>query len=157
MTRARSAGWKKGRGKLGVLDPLLGEWMADADTPVGPVRRTRSFTRVLQGTYVLLEARWEFGEKVYQEHTLFGAGPDGKLMFWSFTSDGKNSQGRLADASDIHPDAIGFEAQMPAGLARQVYWPGEDGVVEWAVESRAKKGWNRFQQHRYRRRPAPPP
>jgi hypothetical protein len=33
--------------------------------------------------------------------------------------------GAFADVSDIHPEAIGFEAQMPAGLTRMAYWPDE--------------------------------
>ena len=28
--------WKKGRGKLGPLAPLLGSWIAESDTPMGP-------------------------------------------------------------------------------------------------------------------------
>jgi hypothetical protein len=73
------------------------------------------------------------------------------MGFWSFTSDGKSSRGRLADATDLHAKAIGFEAQMPAGLARMVYWPHEEGGVRWVVESKTKKGWNRFVEHHYRR------
>lgn len=71
------------------------------------------------------------------------------MLFWSFTNDGKRSQGRLADVSDIHAEAIGFEAQMPAGLARQAYWPDGDGGVHWMVESKNKKGWHRFTEHHY--------
>ena len=71
------------------------------------------------------------------------------LSFWSFTSDGKRSTGALADVREVHPLAIGFEAQMPAGLARMVYWPAEGGGFRWAVESRTKKGWNRFTEHHY--------
>jgi hypothetical protein len=79
-------------------------------------------------------------------------GEDGTLAFFSFTSDGKRSVGRLADGSDVHPDAIAFEARMPAGLARMVYWPAEDGDrgFNLAVESRTKAGWNRFLVHRCR-------
>ena len=61
----------------------------------------------------------------------------------SFTSDGKRSQGALADVTDVHPEAIGFGADMPAGRARMVYWPAEDGGFRWAVESGTKKGGNR--------------
>ncbi|MBK7306435.1 MAG: hypothetical protein IPI88_04940 [Chitinophagaceae bacterium] len=49
----------------------------------------------------------------------------------------------------MHPDAICFEANMPAGLARMVYWPADDGGFHWAVESKVKKGWNRFTMHHY--------
>ena len=45
-------GWRKGRGKLGILDPLLGDWEADADSPQGAVHCTRAFRRVLGGKYV---------------------------------------------------------------------------------------------------------
>jgi hypothetical protein len=52
--------------------------------------------------------------------------------------------------TDLHPEAIGFEAHMPAGLARMAYWPEEGGGFHWVVESRTKKGWNRFVDHSYR-------
>ena len=50
--------WKKGRGKLGLLQPLLGRWKATAETPMGPMHCTREFTEVLGGKYVELRARW---------------------------------------------------------------------------------------------------
>jgi hypothetical protein len=146
-----SGTWKKGRGKLGVLDPLLGTWAAAADSPMGPVRCRRTFGRVLGGKYVVLDARWELPGKVYEEHALYGLDDEGRLAFWSFTSDGKHSHGILVEAPDVHPDAIAFEAQMPAGVARMVYWPAEAGAVNWVVESRTKKGWNRFTEHHYTR------
>src|SRR4051812_34199324 len=106
--------WKKGRGKLGFLQPLLGHWTASAETPMGPVRCTRHFESVLGGSYVRLTAAWEFGpNRVYQELGIIGVGDDGDVCFWSFTSDGKRSAGKVADVSDLHPEAIGFEAQMP--------------------------------------------
>lgn len=142
--------WKKGRGKLGVLAPLIGNWEAKAETRMGPVRCTRSFAPILSGTYVQLIARWEFSDGVYEEHAFFGVDDGKKLAFWSFTSDGKHSQGVIADVSDIHPLAVGFEAQMPAGLARMVYWPNETGGVNWAVEAKTKKGWKRFTEHHYK-------
>jgi hypothetical protein len=55
----------------------------------------------------------------------------------------------VADGSDIHPRVIAFEARMPAGLARQVYWPDSERGFHWAVESRNRKGWRRFAQHHY--------
>jgi hypothetical protein len=77
--------------------------------------------------------------------------PGGRLGFFSFTNDGKRSQGLMADGSDVDPAAIAFEAEMPAGLARMIYWPIEDGTgFNFAVESRAAKGWNRFLRHEYR-------
>jgi hypothetical protein len=141
--------WKKGRGKLGVLDPLLGAWVAQADSPRGPVRCRRTFTRVLAGSYVRLDARWEFGDKAYEELAILAPGDDGGLVFWSFTSDGKRSEGQLAEAADLHPRAIAFEAEMPAGRARMAYWPDEAEGFRWVVESRTKKGWSRFTEHHY--------
>ncbi len=37
--------WKSGRGALGPLQPLLGSWIAHADSPMGPVACTRTFAR----------------------------------------------------------------------------------------------------------------
>jgi hypothetical protein len=142
--------WKKGRGKLGALDPLLGAWETEADSPQGRVRCVRTFTRALGDRYVILEARWELPDRVYEEHALFGVGDDARLAFWSFTSDGKRSHGVLTDAGDVHPRALGFEAEMPAGRARMVYWPADAGGFHWAVESKTKKGWKRFVEHLYR-------
>jgi hypothetical protein len=159
--------WKKGRGKLGVLAPLLGRWSAAAESPMGPLHCTRVFAAVLGSSYVRLEARWLFGaapleapgecpdgpgkpRRGYEEIAFFGAGAGGGIAFWSFTSDGKRSQGTSADVTDIHPEAVGFEAQMPAGLARMAYWPDGEGGFFFAVESKNKKGWKRFLEHHYR-------
>jgi len=143
--------WKKGRGKLGLLAPLLGSWTATARLPAGygEVQCTRSFSPVLNGTCVQLRAEWKFTKGVYEEIAFIGAHDD-RISFWSFTSDGRRSQGVLSDGSDVHPEAIAFEAQMPAGLARMIYWPGEEGGLNWAVESKTKKGWNRFTEHHYK-------
>jgi hypothetical protein len=159
--------WKKGRGKLGVLTPLLGRWSASAESPMGPLSCTREFESILGGCYVRLHARWQFRATAaetpgecpdapakpgggYEEIALFGAGEDGGVAFWSFTSDGKRSQGASADATDLHAEAVGFEAQMPAGLARMAYWPDGEGGFFFAVESKNKKGWRRFLEHHYR-------
>ena len=141
--------WKKGRGKLGQFKPLLGQWRAEADSDLGPVICQRTFQFALEGAYIQLTADWEYASGGYKEIALIGVGPEGKIQFWSFTSDKKQAQGVLADVTDIHPQAIGFEAQMPAGLARQVYWPDEEAGFRWVVESKTKKGWNRFTQHHY--------
>jgi len=143
--------WKRGRGKLGPLAPLTGTWTAQADSPMGPIRCTRTFTPILKGTRIELTARWEIGKGFYEELAIIGPDKDGNLASWSFTSDGKNSTGALADATDIHPQAIAFEAQMPAGLARMAYWPDEDGGFYWAVEAKNKKGWKRFTEHHYKK------
>jgi hypothetical protein len=146
--------WKKGRGRLGAFAPLFGTWVTEAESVMEPVRCVRTLLPILDGSYVQLTAQWEYGTgeagRKYEELALIGAGDDGVVSFWSFTSDGKRSVGRLADVSDIHLEAVGFEAQMPAGLARQAYWPAEDGGFFWVVESRTKKGWNRFVEHHYR-------
>ncbi len=141
--------WKKGRGKLGPMAPLLGSWEAVAHTPMGRVKCTRVIKPVLGDKYIALNCVWHMAKGNYEEQAFFGV-EDGTLTFWSFTSDGKRSTGVLASAEDIHKDAICFEARMPAGLARQVYWPNEVGGFNWAVESRNKKGWNRFTLHHYK-------
>lgn len=146
--KAKKTLWKKGPGKLGILTPLLGTWQASAMSPMGKVRCTRVFTPILRGKYVQLVARWEFGAKSYEEIALYGFAK-GQLTFWSFTSDGKHSEGTLVDGSDIDPRAIAFEAEMPAGRARMAYWPNEAGGFHWAVEAKTKKGWSRFAEHTY--------
>jgi hypothetical protein len=76
--------WKKGRGKLGFLDPLMGEWSAETTTPMGPVQCLRTFTKVLGGTRVRLEARWAIGPgAAYEELALIGVGDDDAVCFWS--------------------------------------------------------------------------
>jgi hypothetical protein len=149
--------WKKGRGKLGVFAPILSSWVAEAESPMGPVRCHRKLEPVLGSNYLRLEVRWEIGSggssRVYEELAVIGVEDDGVVSFWSFTSDGKRSRGTLADVPDIHPEAIGFEADMPAGRARMAYWPDQDGGFRWAVESKTKKGWNRFTEHSYRAAP----
>ena len=150
MSPATKRVWKKGRGKLGLLEPLMGVWKTEADSPMGRIECTRSFTRILAGTCVRLEADWRLPDgKQYEELAIYAAGEKGEIVFWSFTSDGKRSQGALTDGSDVHPEAVAFEAQMPAGLARMIYWPGENGTLMWAVESKTKRGWNRFSLHQY--------
>jgi hypothetical protein len=141
--------WKKGRGLLGPLQPLLGEWRTIGSagaTAASTMACTRTFAAFGKG-WMALDARWQVGPgREYREMAFFGAGDDGTLGFFSFTNDGKRSAGRLGDGSDVHPQAIAFEAQMPAGLARMIYWPPEDGGpgFMFAVENRTKKGWNRF-------------
>ena len=147
------AGWGKGRGLLGPLKPLMGDWSsvpADQESQM-PMPCTRAFRDFGKG-WIELDARWQMGERgEYREIALFGANADGTLGFFSFTNDGKRSEGRLADGTDVHPEAVAFEAQMPAGLARMIYWPVEEGEgFYFAVESRTKTGWNRFLKQRYR-------
>ena len=141
--------WKRGRGKLGVFQPLLGVWQAEADSEMGPVTCRREFKKTLDGKYIQLTAHWDYADGTYDEIALIGVNRGKEVSFWSFTSDGKQSEGRLADVSDIHPEAVGFEAEMPAGLARNAYWPDDEGGFFWVVEAHTKKGWNRFVTHHY--------
>jgi hypothetical protein len=145
----RSRLWKVGRGTLGPLQPLLGSWEATMESKIGPLSCTRSFTQELGGKFIVLRAAWKLPGKAYEELALFGSSPTGTLAFWSYTSDGKRSEGQRAEAGDIHPECLAFEAEMPAGLARMLYWPEADGGLGFAVESRTKKGWNRFVHHHY--------
>lgn len=148
--------WKKRRGALGPLQPLLGAWRSTPGAP-GPasaapcIRRFEAFG----SSYVRLDADWDMGARgAYREVALFGKNDAGALAFWSFTSDGKRSQGAVCDGTDVHPMAIAFSATMPAGVARMVYWPDDTGdAFRFAVESKTKKGWNRFFEHVYRPNP----
>jgi hypothetical protein len=112
---------------------------------------TRDLSNFGKG-WLKLEAVWGVeAQTAYREIAFFGAAPDGALGFFSFTSDGKKSEGKCADGSDIHSLAIAFEAQMPAGLARMIYWPLDFGDgFNFAVESATKKGWNRFLRQEFR-------
>jgi hypothetical protein len=140
--------WKSGRGKLGVFQPFMGRWIAKGDSEMGPVTCTRSFSKVLEDKYIQMTVTWEFASKVYEEIAMIGI-DEQKIKFWSFTSDGKKSHCEIKDGTDIHPEAICFEAQMPAGLARMIYWPDEKEGFHWAGESKNKKGWKRFTEHYY--------
>lgn len=149
--------WKTVRGKLPRLKPLEGIWEAREKSPRGPLVCTRRFTWLEGGKFLQLDCGWEFGggQAPYGEHCLFGIDDETEgrpLTFWSFTSDGKRSTGWLVRAEDLPKAALVFEAEMKAGLARQAYWGGEDDdTMIWVVESKTKKGWKRFVEHRYRR------
>ena len=103
------------------------------------------------GAYVQLLALWRFPKGPCQVRAVYGVANDGALRFWSFTSGGKRSEGTLADVSDLHAIAIGFEAQKPSGLARMAYWPDDAGGLAWTVEAQGKMGWKRFTEHHYHR------
>jgi hypothetical protein len=148
--------WVKGRGLLGPLKPILGDWISppEAQQSRMPMLCRRTLRAFGKG-WIELDARWERGAgEGYREIALFGAMTDGALGFYSFTNDGKRSEGRFAEGGDVHPQAIAFEARMPAGLARMIYWPLDDGDgFNFAVESRSAKGWNRFLRQEYRPSP----
>ncbi len=141
--------WKKGRGKLGLFQPLLGSWRATDQSEMGKVVVERTLSKTLKNKYIQMRVNWHFGGDGYEEIAMIGVNAEKEITFWSFTSDGKQVQGYLADVSDIHPQAIGFEAQMPAGLGRMAYWPDEESGYRWVVENKTKKGWNRFLEHHY--------
>jgi hypothetical protein len=144
---------KTGRGLLGPLKPLLGDWVSlpEAQESQMPMRCTRALKPFGKG-WIELTAHWDTGGRgQYREIALFGAMADGFLGFYSFTSDGKRSEGRLADGTDVHAEAVAFTAEMPAGLARMIYWPLDTGSgFNFAVESRTRTGWNRFLRQEYR-------
>lgn len=95
-----------------------------------------------------MRAEWRTANKLYEETALFGPGADKRLKFWSFTSDGGHSVGELADAPDIDGPVLCFEADMPAGKARMLYWLDDSTGFWFAVEAKTKKGWSRFlEQH----------
>jgi hypothetical protein len=147
--------WKKGRGALGALKPLIGRWVSEPSgrsDKASAMTCTREFS-AFGDKAVQLDARWDMGGgRVYREVAFYRAGADSKLGFSSFTNDGKSSVGTLCDARDVHPQAIAFEAKMPAGVARMTYWPTDDGEgFHFAVESKTKNGWKRFFLHTYRR------
>jgi hypothetical protein len=139
--------WTRGRGLLGPLKPLIGDWVTEPDAlDTGTAIPCRRTFKPLGPAWVQLDAQWDLGPRgLYRELAIFGASKTGGLGFDSFTSDGKRSEGCLTAAPDVHGQAVSFEARMPAGLARMVYWPRDDlSGFHFAVESRRKSGWNRF-------------
>lgn len=144
--------WKSGRGKLGLFTPLIGNWICNKGSRdrMRP-EVIRQFSFELDNSFIFQNVKWNLGDKVYADHTLIGLNAEKIISFWSFTSDGKNSNGTLTDVTDIHDEAIGFVAQMPGGVARQAFWPDGQNGFYWAVESKTKKGWNRFVEQHYLR------
>lgn len=143
--------WKKGRGKLGFLQPLIGQWRAEVpETPMGRVVCIRTYEPILDKKFIKLTAEWDIGDgaKTYTEIAHYGVNREKVPGFWSFTSDGETSYGVQADVADMAEGAMGFEAQMPAGLARFGFWP-TDGGFTFAVEAQTKKGWSRMMTHEY--------
>lgn len=146
---AKSPYWKAGRGFLGSLSPLLGEWTAQGAMNGQAYECRRSYAPFGK-RWVRLFAEWTFPTRAYREIALIGRADDGRLGFFSFTDDGKRSVGHQADGSDVHSEALAFEAQMPAGVARMIYWPHESlAGFNFAVEGRKREGWNRFLHHVY--------
>ena len=142
--------FKFGRGLLGPVKPLLGRWIFAGQHNGRPIRVERLYEPWGRG-WVRLTASWTLPDRDYVEVAFYGATADGTLGFYSFTNDGKHSQGRLADGSDVHAQAIAFVARFPAGTGRMIAWPRDDGApgFDFAVESQTKKGWNRFLLQRF--------
>lgn len=136
--------WKSGRGALGPILPLLGNWRHAEPSTLGAVECVRAFDRILGGKFIQLRAEWRTPGKKYEEIAVFGQNREKQLAFWSFTSDGGHSEGTLSQASDVHPQCVCFEADMPADRARMLYWPHEADGFWFAVEALNKKGWRRF-------------
>ncbi len=65
--------WHKGRGKLGLFDPLLGIWQTEAKSEMGPIKCKREFKKMLSGNFIQLTANWEFADKSYDEMAMIGS------------------------------------------------------------------------------------
>jgi hypothetical protein len=143
-------GFKFGRGLLGPMKPLIGHWVHTGEHNRQTVRVTRLYEPWGKG-WVRLTASWTLPDRDYVETAFYGATTEGPLGFWSFTNDGRCSQGMLADGSDVHAQAVAFVAKFPAGTGRMIAWPRDDGLpgFEFAVESQTQKGWNRFLVQRF--------
>jgi hypothetical protein len=140
--------WRAGRGVLGPLRPLLGNWVHEGQTKLGATKCRREFAETLSGKFIELRARWRTTEKSYEEVSFFGLTHDKALAFWSFTSDGGQAFGEAASAPDVHERCVCFESEMPAGRARMLYWPHPGGGFWFAVEAQTGARWRRFlEQH----------
>jgi hypothetical protein len=139
------------RDPLVLLDPLLGEWVADGESPVGPYRCRRRFTRVLGDSFVQLDIHWEYASAFFDELTIFGADEVHGLQYRTFDSNGEQSVGHLSAAGGLSEDAMVFESLTPTGRLRMSYWPtGIAGIVVFNVESKSGDRWKRLVEHRYR-------
>ncbi len=112
----------------------------------GKVRCTRTFTRILNGKYVQLLARWEFGAQVHEETAIYGIA-GGKLSFWSFTSDGKRSEGTIADGRDVDPEAIAFEGPNACGSRPDDPRAERRGRIQLGRGGRDEKGLEAVRQN----------
>ena len=139
-----------GRGLLGPMKPLMGDWAWSGEHASQSIIARRTYEPFGKG-WVRLTAVWTMPGRDYVETAFYGPADDGTLGFYSFTNDGKRSEGRLADGSDVHAQAVAFVAKFPAGTGRMIAWPRDDGApgFDFAVESQTKRGWNRFLQQRF--------
>jgi len=140
-----------GRNPLELLDPLLGDWVAEGESPIGPYRCRRRFRRTLGDTHVQLDTHWEYASNLFEELTMFATDDVHGLQYWSFTSNGDQSVGYLTAAGGLSEDATVFESLVPTGKMRMSYWPtGLAGIVVFVVEAKTRDGWRRILEHRYR-------
>ena len=118
--------WKKGRGLLGPLQPLLGSWRtvhSEGGTAAANMACTRRFEAFGKG-WIRLDAVWQVGPGPdYVEAAFFGAGEDGALGFFSFTSDGKSDAffgtnvGLVEDCRPLFPPLSELATLVAAKLA----------------------------------------
>ena len=138
---------------LAPLKPLIGVWRHEGPSAMGDLAVVRTFTPVLSGHWVRLDAVWTYADPKradYVETCLFGV-IGGGLSFSSFINDGSASTGRRVVAEDVGPDALVFEAQMPHGIARQSYRLTDGDTLDWRVERKVKAGWSPIIAQAYRR------
>ena len=136
---------------LVLLDPLMGEWIAEGESPTGPYLCRRHFSRILGGQHVQLETHWEYVSSTYDELTIFGPDEIHGLQYWSFSSSGEQTAGHLSSAGGLSEQAVVFDSLAPVSRLRYSYWPtGAGGVVVFVVESKSVRGWTRLLEHHYR-------
>lgn len=143
----------KGRGPLGLFKSFVGSWEHSGDSPMGPITCSRTFSMVLGGKWLQLDVVWSYADPKradYVERCLIGKDADNGLAFHSFVSDGSCSRGWLSKADDVDGSIVCFEADMPAGRARQIYIQADDDGYTWRVERQVKKGWSLIVEHAYR-------
>ncbi|SDO47989.1 hypothetical protein SAMN04515671_1072 [Nakamurella panacisegetis] len=140
-----------GSDPLRLLDPLLGPWVAEGESPVGPYLCRRRFRRILDGRYVQMDTHWEYVSSEFDELTVFGPDETHGLQYWSFSSDGDRSVGHLTSAGGRSDQAVVFESLAPISRFRYSYTPiGASGVIVFVVESRSRTGWIQLLEHHYR-------
>lgn len=142
--RSAAAGFRK-------LKRYIGLWVAEGKGPMGPYRCERVIEELRGGKYLRLSAVWDIPGWKYEELAVYGVDPASKrLRFWSFTSDGKRSEGELAAPADVAKEALCFEAHFSGRRARMIWSPvGPEGFTV-AVEAQTKKGWKRFLEQQFR-------
>ena len=136
---------------LQLLDPLIGEWIAEGESPTGPYLCRRRFSRILGGRHVQLDTHWEYVSSEYDELTIFGPDEVHGLQYWSFSSNGEQTAGHLISAGGPPEQAVVFDSLAPVSRLRYSYWLiGASGVVAFVVESKSRAGWTRLLEHHYR-------